>query len=193
MEKGRAHKLGTFVGLAEASLADGATSRIHILEWQSASIKRVVRSTLPAEGYGLTEGAEALDWIRNVIADMTFPSMKLTQLQDAARIPALWLSDSKSLVDVVLKDCGQPSDKRLRIVVANLKQMLQEHGTSLQWIDTLVMLADPFTKLDCDCELLRRAMSVGSYCVAATQESLDNKERSKLAMQRAKEAELKLP
>ena len=106
-------------------MADGATSRIHILEWQSASIKRVVRSTLSAEGYGLTEGAEALDWIRNVIADMTVPSMKLTQLQDAARISALWLSDSKSLVDVVLKDCGQPNDKRLRIVVANLKQMLQ--------------------------------------------------------------------
>ena len=177
---------GYIIGLSELGFAGGVDSRIHVIEWQSASIKRVVRATLAAEGYGVTEGAEALDWLRNVIQEMTHPNMSLSEVADAYRIPALWLSDSKSLVDVVQKDAGQPSDKRLRIVIANLKQMLLEAGTTFAWIDTLVMLADGLTKLDADTTILIRALCSGMYCIQATEEALEQKERTRASRQRAK-------
>ena len=107
-------------------------------------------------------------------------------IADSLRIPAVWLSGSKSLVDVVHKDAGQPNDKRLRIVVANLKQMLDEQGTSLLWVDTLVMLADALTKVDADLEILVKAMCKGRYCIQATDEATENKLRSREARQRAK-------
>ena len=79
------------------------------------------------------------------------------------------------------------TDKRVRIVIANLKQMLQEYKTQLLWIDTLQMLADGLTKLDADCEILMRSMDSCEYSILATEESRQLKERTKASRQRARE------
>ena len=41
-----------------------------IILWQSSTVKRVVRSTLAAEAYGISEGIETVQWVRHVMAEI---------------------------------------------------------------------------------------------------------------------------
>ena len=66
--------------------------------------------------------------------------------------------------------------------------MLQEPLTSIYWLDTLVMLADALTKVDADASILRTSMVEGRYSIKATEEAMQNKERTREARQRAKAA-----
>lgn len=57
------------------------------------------------------------------------------------------LSDSGNLVSSIVKDSGMVKDKRLRIVVAAIRQEISSgHGISLKWVPAWAMLADPLTK-----------------------------------------------
>ena len=58
----------------------------------------------------------------------------------------IWITDAKSLHDVLVKDAGRPADKRVRILVSALRQSLQEDGITALWVDTAVMMADTLTK-----------------------------------------------
>eukprot|EP00972_Heterocapsa_arctica_P104045 15334143-Heterocapsa_arctica.AAC.1 len=51
-------------------------------------------------------------------------------------------------------DCGLAQDKRLRVMIAQLRQMLHNPLTTVRWIDTLLMLADALTKLEAERELI---------------------------------------
>ena len=42
----------------------------HLVYWTSNTIKRVVRSTLAAEAYSVSEAVEEAQWLRSVLAEM---------------------------------------------------------------------------------------------------------------------------
>ena len=67
-------------------------------------------------------------------------------LQDVANftegIKTTWYTDAKSLYDLITKDTSRPADKRLRIVVAQLRKMATANNVAVQWIDTPLMLAE---------------------------------------------------
>ena len=48
------------------------------------------------------------------------------------------------------------------------------------------MLADALTKLEVDVTILHRAMNLGKYCIQATDEAIEHKERTRFSRQRAK-------
>ena len=59
--------------LAAPSILDGELGKlapITMLEYHSGRIKRVVRSTLAAEAYTLSEGVEGAEYVRFVLAEM---------------------------------------------------------------------------------------------------------------------------
>ena len=68
------------------------------------------------------------------------------------------MTDARSLYDVLVKDAGRPADKRVRILVAALRQSLREDGNNVQWVDGLVMLAGTLTK-DFDPETRERLLT----------------------------------
>ena len=41
-----------------------------ITSWQSTTVKRVVRSTLAAEGYAVSEGLESAQWHRHLLTEV---------------------------------------------------------------------------------------------------------------------------
>ena len=47
----------------------------HLVYWTSSTIKRVVRSTLAAEAYSVSEAVEEAQWLRSVLAEM-WPSVR---------------------------------------------------------------------------------------------------------------------
>ena len=84
----------------------------HVVYWTSSTIERVVRSTLAAEAYSVSEAVEEAQWLRSVLAE-TWPSVPCslprslrTVEMDSLRRPIVTLSDSFNLGQAVKSDKG---------------------------------------------------------------------------------------
>ena len=104
--------------------------------WESRKIRRVVKSTLAAETLALSDAAETAIYIKHIINEMV----------NDVTLPIVCYTDNKSLVDV-LDSKKNVDDKRLRIDLALLKEMLQsKEVASIQWVSTSGQLANCLTK-----------------------------------------------
>eukprot|EP00959_Pyramimonas_sp_CCMP1952_P307082 6427139-Pyramimonas_sp.AAC.1 len=84
-----------------------------------------LRSDILRQDHGITDGAEALEWIRSVHYEMQKPDEPLgDHVGDAvAPIPAELFDDANRPVTRLLADAGQTADRRARVVVAALREM----------------------------------------------------------------------
>ena len=185
---------GYVVGLASPEVPDQNENRsVHILEWFSGTIRRVCRSTLSAECYAVVEGAEAADWIRTVLRELDDPggrvdAIKAMRPEESPKMRAsTWYSDAKSLVDLVLRDAGRPADKKLRIAAAQLRQMVDEDGHLLRWVDTSKQLADPLTKIGDVWHQILRVLATGEWSPAVDEAARQSKERIRAGRQARKQ------
>ena len=178
---GTKSQYGFVLGVTDGRILGEGEAPVHILEWSSATVKRICRATLAAEGYAVTEGAEAAEWVRYLLTEMQYPNVLLKDIDEKSHgKQAVWFSDARSLVDMISKDAGRPSDKRLRITLAALKQTLNQPSTYCKWIDTLNMLADGLTKEGVEkTALLREVMARGVWSHAQTDKAKAVKEASR--------------
>eukprot|EP00913_Durusdinium_trenchii_P027188 g25509.t2 len=173
---------GYVLGLTSSEMKDGKEVPIYILETYSGSVKRVCRSTLAAEANGFLAGAEAVEYVRMLLYEMINPTKKVHTLdKEFKKKKTLVFTDAKSLESTLNKDAGQPSDKRVKILCAQIKEMLGIHDyeddgdTYAQWVDTSQMLADVLTKLGCEREPLLKALDEGQYRTLPTAEAQQKK------------------
>ena len=123
-----------------------------LVSWHSGTVKRVVRSTLAAEGYASCESSESVLWLRYLLAEAHNPGMPLKEVESrSSKWPGIVLSDSNSLTTTVNTDVSgsQSTDRRLRIVIAMLREVFTDPlaNLGLKWIPTWAQAADPLTKL----------------------------------------------
>ena len=117
--------------------------------WESRKIKRVVKSTLAAETLALIDCAETAVYISHI----------MKELCNCVTIPVHCYIDNKSLVDV-LESKKNVEDKRLRIDVAVIRDMLQKKEiSSIHWVSTNNQLANCLTKRGASAQELRAAVS----------------------------------
>ena len=129
-------------------LRDNCGTRCPIY-WQSRKIRRVVKSTLSAETLALLDCAETAIYLANL----------LSEISGCERLRIMCYVDNKSLVDA-LYSCKHVDDKRLRIDVAVLQDMLEKREiTEVSWVDKGQQLADCLTKRGASTEQLRAAVS----------------------------------
>ena len=187
---GMKSQCGYIVGLSLGSLPQGDPTPVLILETNSSSIKRVCRSTLAAESNAVLMGVEAADYVRSILVEMTNPGVKVRNLEkEFVKRPLLAFTDAKSLEATVTKDAGQPSDKRVKILVSQIKEVLnegrnpEEGSTAIHWCDTSQMAADVLTKLGCERELLLDILSRGVWQLEPTETAKAKKERIRMDRQ----------
>ncbi|CAK0863333.1 unnamed protein product, partial [Prorocentrum cordatum] len=175
---------GYIIGMASPDLETDATAIIHPLEWASATIKRVVRGSLAAECNGFLTTAESAEFLKHVIAEISDPGYSSYQFDpffDGKHL--LLLTDANGLVTSLEKDGGQPADKRVRILMAQIRQLLghdmlkqEREGYDwrirVRWIDTKLMIADSLTKAEAERSFLLERLSEGRWCLAQTKEML---------------------
>ena len=113
------------------------------LIWSSKRIKRVVKSTLGAETISLVEAAENAFLLARFIEEI-IPNIQLT---------IRCFTDSKGLYDAV-NTTNSISDKRLRIEMAVVREMVEKNEIKLDWISKEYQLADVLTKKGASCEML---------------------------------------
>ena len=159
------------IGLCGDHTVDGkGKADIAILEYHSGAIKRVCRSSLAAETNAALDGIEAAIYVRSVLEEILSAG-----LHDAPWHKVLLFTDAKSLYDVLSRDIGQAADKRLRIIIAQIRELTMADDVFVHWIDTLVMLADSLTKLEAETGYLLDAITQGIWSGVSTPESLERK------------------
>ena len=108
--------------------------------------------------------------------------------QGICRRRCYWLVDAKSVEEHLVKDTGTPSDKRLGIEGASLRQLLcrggEDAGDMLLWVDTAAQLADCLTK-EMDGSFLEQAVVRGVYRIKP-QGAVVEAEKRKAAARRAR-------
>ena len=108
------------------------------LYWESKKIKRVVKSSLAAETLATTEAVDMAFYLGNILSQVIHNA-------DGNVIPIELIVDNHSLHDNVYST-KNVSEKRLRIDLAILKQMVTEGELKVTWTESKNQLADVLTK-----------------------------------------------
>lgn len=144
-------KLVVFTDAAFANLSDGGSQGAHLvflvgkngkcnlLSWKSKRIRRVVRSTLAAETLAMSDGLDTAFFLATLWNEVLFGNPELPCL------PIEVYTDNCSLCAAV-HSCKNVIDKRLRIDIGSLREMMQQHRVSVSWVSTDEQLADCLTK-----------------------------------------------
>ena len=133
--------------------SSGDLSYIVPLMGFSGTVKRRVRSTLAAEAYAVSEGVEWCQVLRHLLVELAHPKQQASVLRSVQHIqdrhPITVFTDSDNLTESCRFDSGAVKDKRLRIVIAMLREVLEiEPWVKILWISTNRMFADGLTKID---------------------------------------------
>ena len=145
-------RLGVFSDASLANLPDGGSQGGNIIcllgengkaspvSWQSKKIRRIVRSTLTGEALAMSDAVDAAVFLAGLYSELMFNSMS------PGLLPIVCITDSYSLLDA-LKSTKMVSEKRLRIELSNIKQMVDRGQIkSVTWTETKKQLADCLTK-----------------------------------------------
>jgi transposase InsO family protein len=140
--------LVVFTDASFANLPDGATQggylillmgeggRFSPICWNSKRIRRVVRSTLAGETLALAEGIDMGVYLSEMVQELC----------NIDRCNLVCITDNKSLFEA-LKSNKQVSEKRLRLEISNIKDMLaQGIIKEVKWYESVKQLADCLTK-----------------------------------------------
>ena len=118
--------------------------RAGVVEWNSNKSHCVVKSTLAAEAASVSCAYDRLCFVRVALAEMIYGwGSNWSNLLD--KIPGRCVTDCKSFVDMYCKEGSMPTERRIALDVADLRERL-EAGYELARTDTRLMLADPLTK-----------------------------------------------
>ena len=108
------------------------------LYWESKKIRRVVKSTLAAETLAAADAVDMAFYLGNMLSHVLYNVGKNV-------IPIELFVDDHSLYDNVYST-KNVSEKRLRIDIAILKQMVHEGELKIFWMESKSQLADILTK-----------------------------------------------
>ena len=95
-------------------------------------------------------------------------------------------TDAMSLASTLARDCGRPEDQHVRILVAQIRELLTPSSADAgvaairpmvraEWTDTAVMIADGLTKIGADKTMLIGAMTTGCWSTQPDNFALDAK------------------
>lgn len=119
------------------------------ISWHSGRLKRVVRSTLAAECMALLAGLEECIYLNEVLKFCLGKKLKITGIVDSKSL-------LQSLVSTSLVD-----EKRLRLDVNCIKEMIENENLEVRWVPGNYQLANVLTKAGASPESVCKVLSSG--------------------------------
>ena len=119
------------------------------IAWHSGKLKRVARSTLSAETMALVSGLEEAMYIRELISMCVQVQLKIRAVVD-----------NRSLVES-LGSTSLVDDKRLRIDISAIKEIIETDNVTVSWLPGHGQLANCLTKKGASCKDLLEVLSTG--------------------------------
>ena len=114
----------------------GENGRVAPISWQSKKLNRVTKSPLASETLALSEAADTGFLIASMVQEMFC-------LSSMPRVECF--TDNGSLTET-LQTSKIVVDKRLRVDIARLREMVSEEEISVSWVEGKRQLADALTK-----------------------------------------------
>uniref|UniRef100_M4AZE1 Integrase catalytic domain-containing protein n=1 Tax=Xiphophorus maculatus TaxID=8083 RepID=M4AZE1_XIPMA len=160
-------RMVTFTDASFGNLSDGGTQGGHFIvlmgdngqfspiSWQSKRIKRIVRSTLAGETLAMSEGIDNAIFLSTLFSELSAGST-------ACPPPIMCVTDNFSLVDA-LKSTKFVTEKRLRLEISSIKELIQTKKVQVLWSQTKDQLADCFTKKGASTTSLLKALYEGHW------------------------------
>ena len=114
-----------------------------------------MKSTLAAETLAMVDGLDEAIFISKMISEVH-------GIQDYSdkKIPIKCYTDNKSLFDNI-NSTKSVSEKRLRIDIASIREMLVDKEVDIRWIPSKLQLADCLTKRGASAALLIDCLQTG--------------------------------
>ena len=160
-------KIITFSDASHANLPDGYSSaggfiiflvgengKSCPLAWEAKKMRRVVKSTLAAETLAASDAVDMSYYLGSVLSEVLF------NVKDSNVIHISCFVDNQSLVENV-HSTKNVSEKRLRIDLAALKQLVQEGYVIMKWIESGRQLSDCLTKKGASSYKLLNVLQIG--------------------------------
>ena len=122
-----------------------------MLAWNSSCLKRITRSKLAAETLAMCDGCQ--------LALYTASLLNTSKLTENPQL--IVVTDSKSLFEA-LGSSKQVSDKRLRLNVGSLREMIERGEITINWVQGLRQLSDALTKHGASWRYLTTVMETGN-------------------------------
>ena len=196
--EGMKSQCGYVVSLTLPSIRSGSPTPLFVVETYSGSVKRVCRSTLAAEANGFLTGAEAGEYVRALLLELQHPDVSFNDLErEYVKKKIICITDARSLESTLNKDAGQPGDKRVRILVAQIREMIGENNYGdddmvfAEWCDTSQQLADVLTKTGCEREPLLNALYQGVWQLEPSDAALAKKASIRASRRARKQGAIK--
>jgi hypothetical protein len=143
-------QIGFVIALADKN------DKANILHWSSLKCKRVTRSVLASELYGMVHGFDI-----GAVLKATLEQITKTQ-----NLPMILYTDSKSLYECLVK-LGTTQEKRLMVDIMTLRQSYERREiTEVVWIDGKSNPADAMTKSQ-PCQALRDLINSNTIRIKA--------------------------
>ena len=131
-------------------LSDGKRSTP--LQWSSACIKRVVRSTLAAESLSASSACDSSLYLANLVKVV---------LNNAEDTQVICITDNKSMFDSI--STSKPTtEQRLRLDISALREMNEKKEVTFHWVKGQYQLSDCLTKKGASSKSLRDVLSLGT-------------------------------
>ena len=146
MPGGRSQQ-GWLVGLANPAIKDGG-ARMNLIEWQSTSCKRVVRSSMAIEACAASLAFEHGEYIRALFCEVMCSDFEVKRWGHFVRLWELILVlDAKTAFDTLQTE-SLPQDRRTALDLLAIKEsLLNEANRALcRWVPGPQQLADSLTK-----------------------------------------------
>ena len=129
---------------------EGQNGKTVPISWQSKKLKRVTKSPLASETSALGEAADAGFLVASLMKEV-FGLMSLPPIQ--------CVTDSNSLVQH-LHTTRLSDDRRLRVDMSRLREMVQHKEISVTWCPGKQQLSDGLTKSTASTSALLRAIAL---------------------------------
>eukprot|EP00971_Amphidinium_carterae_P326077 6456685-Amphidinium_carterae.1 len=115
-----------------------------LLEWDSSTIKRVVRSTLAAEASSASQAYDRLVFLKFAWSRLQGQTGHWSVVNECSA--GHLVTDCQSLHDHVNTSTGNVQEKRIALDLLDLRAAVEQGSDEIHWQSTHLMPADGLTK-----------------------------------------------
>ena len=140
---------GYITMLVPKGVFSGEEHPYHVVDWRSAKLPRIARSSLSAEAQAAGQAVDAVDHLCVFWSHILDPGKTLAELmhQPSSLEPTM-VTDAKALYDSYQREAlgNNLTDKRTGLEIRVMKERLEGLGGRLRWMSSERQFADGLTK-----------------------------------------------
>jgi hypothetical protein len=145
-EEGMKSQSGFMSLLTDRRILEGRAPAA-LVEFQSARISRVVKSTMSAESASLSLALDRQLYLRLLVEAFIWGEPDTTgNWRHNLKLPGIMVTDARSLYDHLCTTGSMPSERQTLIDLLIARDLTEAKAMEIRWVPTTHMLADALTK-----------------------------------------------